>query len=97
SDLHNLLKDHTNKIIGYLVAVVFDDMNEIYDVCVANKARKHGAGKSMIKSIISNASRPKMWLGIDINNPLWDAVLKLYISNGFLDPTPGNTTPHGIT
>ena len=95
--LDDMLKNHTDKIVGYLVAVVFDDMNEIYDVCVASEARKHGAGKGLIKSIISNASRPKMWLGIDINNPIWSAVVKLYISNGFLNPTPGNTTPHGIT
>ena len=97
TDIDQLLKKYADKIVGYLVAVVFDDMNEIYDVCVAKDQRGLGSGKNLIKSIITRSIRPKIWLGIDVKNGMWNAVLKLYVRNGFLEPTPGQTTPHGKT
>lgn len=90
----DLVTKYYSKIMGYLVAVVFDDMTEIYDVCVSSSSRGKGVGKSLLRSVIKNRPSPKLWLGIDIKNPMWDAVLKLYASHGFSNPKLSDTTPH---
>lgn len=92
-----LVTKYYSKIMGYLAAVVFVDMTEIYDVCVSKNSRGKGVAKSLMRSIIKNRPSPKLWLGIDINNPMWNAVLKLYASHGFSNPKLSNTTPHNKT
>lgn len=97
---HEILLLHeyvVERIQAYLVAVIFDDMSEIYDVCVEKTSRKKGIAKELIASLIRQSTKPQMWLGVDIRSPHYVAAISAYISNGFINPSIRNITPHGAT
>lgn len=96
-DETNFLEDFAiDRIKGYAITVIFDFMSEIYDLCVSKSNRKMGVARSIISSIIKMSIKDKIWLGIDINNPHFNEVAKLYIKHGFLNPEVYYFTPNGI-
>ncbi len=66
--------DRTNKAI------------EIYNVCTSKVSRKRGIMKHILRGMMEKIPAGIIWLGIDLNNPQFNAVLHLYASIGF-EPT----------
>jgi len=91
------LNEHADELMGYLVAVVDHnrELTEIYDVCVAKKSRKQGAARELLEAITVKTIYPRMWLGIMLDNPNWDSVIKLYARAGFRHPLIYEKTPFG--
>lgn len=83
---------HVDKIRAFLSCVNVGGKGktaEIYDVCTDPKFRKRGYMRDIFSKLemylIYNGCS-KIWLGIDLRNPLWEGVLKLYVSLGFKNP-----------
>jgi GNAT superfamily N-acetyltransferase len=92
-NINDLLKREVKHAKGYLILVLFDTINEVYDVCISSSERGKGIGKKLMASVTQFSK--KTWLGVDINNGLWDVALNLYTKAGFLSPSIGKTTPNG--
>ena len=75
-------KLHKN-ILGFLTVELYNDYAEIYNVCTSKRARGKGVMKSVFKSFLNDVPKDHIWLGIDMRNPMRDAVLHLYLSVGF--------------
>ena len=56
---------------------------EIYNVCTGTDIRRQGIMKDMLRRTLDNIPINFLWLGVAINNPIFDAVIHLYISVGF--------------
>ena len=94
----NNLDNFSSNLMGYLVAVVNNDikLTEIYDVCTSKDFRRKGVAKSLLEAITVNTIYSQMWLGIMLDNPLWDSIIKLYITYGFRNPVISILTPSGM-
>lgn len=91
-----LLEKNSHKINGHIEAIVFPSHIELYDFCVDISQRKSGIGDKMLSTTLQFVTKPKVWLGIDFENPSYDILLKYYAKKGFSDPTSTYFTPSGL-
>lgn len=93
-------------IVGYFLLVLFPDMIEIYNFCIPPENRNRGIGTKMMKSVTEmnngllygdGRGDVRLWLGIDIANPMANVAGNLYIKSGFRIGKPNiqYITPHG--
>ena len=82
-------------ILGFLTVELYNNYGEIYNVCTSINAREKGVMKSVLKSLLVDIPKDKIWLGIDIKNPIRDKVIRLYLSVGFNPRGIQYITPSG--
>ncbi len=69
---------------GYLVAINFDEsFTEIYDVCVAKDFRNRGISSKLLQAV-KKSTYNILWLGITLDNPLWDYAIEVTLNLDFL-------------
>ena len=92
--LEKISKSHLPQITSLLIAVEFPGMLEIYDVCTVPVKRGKKHMSSILDFLIAHASQPSIWLGVRIDNPMFDLVVKIYARHHFQSPQLQNKTPH---
>lgn len=92
------LNDYPEYIVGYAKLVQISensDSAEIYDVCVSNNDRKKGYSNDLFNYILKYTDKNKLWLGIELENPLFNMVIRLYAKYGFKSPMVTQHTSFG--
>jgi hypothetical protein len=81
-------------IKAFYVLVNFSNFGEIYDVCTDTVERGKGIMKEMFQVLLPKISNP-LWLGVDLLNPSFNQVVRLYTGLGFGNPTLVKETKAG--
>ena len=71
-----------------------DQIWEIWDVCTEPISRGKGNMKKMMTRVLAMPFVSKVWLSIDLRNPLFYIVCELYLNMGFRNPSIISKTPH---
>jgi hypothetical protein len=95
--LAHIDQTYAQHLAAYVVLIEFKAANtiELYDVCTLVAHRRKGAMKAMMSHIAGGYTGMTLWLGVALDNPLWDVVVKSYIGVGFGSPYITFTTPGG--
>ena len=85
-------------IVAFLTVEIHENYGEIYNVCTSKHIRGKGVMKTLLKSVLKDIPLNRLWLGVDLKNPIIDAVIQLYVSVGFnilgiQNITPANNFP----
>ncbi len=97
----DVIARHLDKVTAYLSCfnVKEGQVAEIFNVCTQNVSRgqRHMVEIfTKLEEYLRAAGASMIWLGIDLNNPLWSQVLKLYVKLGFKDPKITRSTIGGF-
>jgi len=80
-------------------AIVFDDEKEpfveIYSVCTLSSNRGKGVANTLFATFKKQFNYNTAWLGVDLNNSLYEVVVKLYAKQGFGSPYLTDKTVKG--
>lgn len=83
-------------IKAYLVIILFEGWVELYDLCTSKEDRSKGYAKQIIENaLLLVDDDERVWLGIDIANPLFEGLARFYARMGFVSPYISNITPNG--
>lgn len=96
----NVVMRHLDRVTSFLSIfnVKSGKTAEIYNVCTDKKFRGKGHMVEIFRKIetyLRTRNVQKIWLGIDLNNPMWDSVLKFYVRSGFRKPKITKSTSEG--
>lgn len=84
-------------IKAYAIAIIFDalDATELWDVCTGKESRGKGYASQILSSILLFNTKSRIWLGVVFWNPTFEAVVRLYVKNGFQYPDFSNKSISG--
>lgn len=84
-------------IKAYAIAIIFDspDVTELWDVCTGKESRGKGYASQILSSILMFNTKSQIWLGVLFWNPTFEAVVRLYVKNGFQHPDFSNRSISG--
>lgn len=91
----NIEYKYYKNVNSFLTIELYKNQGEIYNACTDKSARKRGIMKSILKSVLVDIPKDKIWLGIDLNNKLLYVILHLYLSVGFIPDGIQNISPSG--
>jgi ribosomal protein S18 acetylase RimI-like enzyme len=91
-----LEKDLYKDILGFLTVELYKDHAEVYNVCTAKASRGKGIMTKIFESMLVEIPKEKIWLGIKLDNPMFEKVLRLYVSVGFKVSGIQHITPSNI-
>lgn len=76
------------------------DVSMVFDVCTNEKYRKKGIMKKLFKKSFNSPQGNRWYLGVDLNNNMFDVLIKFYVGLGFENPLLTNLGPdktnHGL-
>ena len=70
-------------IRAFLTIEINPDHAEIYNVCTDERYRGQGIMTKILESVLFDIPLNRVWVGIDMNNPIRDDVFRLYSYVGF--------------
>ncbi len=70
-------------VLAYLSIDNYQNFGEIYNVCTSKAARGKGIMKRLFQVMLEEVPHDRLWLGVDLRNPMIDIVTHLYVSVGF--------------
>lgn len=82
-------------ILGFLTLDMHGSHGEIYNVCTNPYTRGMGVAKKIFKATTDMFNFANLWIGIKLDNPSWNAALRVYVGAGFTNPVITNITPSG--
>lgn len=89
----NVLED----VVAMMLIRVYHNLQliELYNVCVDSSYRGKGIASKLLKSLQQYILYSKVWLGVDLSNPLYSQVVSVYAKNGFMTRNIANKSPSG--
>lgn len=73
-------------IVSQFQIVDFKNHGEIYSVCTLPSERQKGNVRQMLSIVTKKTTKIILWLGVALDNPMFENVVKLYASFGFCHP-----------
>ena len=72
-------------VLAYLSIDNYQNFGEIYNVCTSKEARGKGIMKQLFQVMLKEVPHDRLWLGVDLRNPMIDIVTHLSVSVGFIE------------